>query len=258
MKKLIYPFITGIIAVTLTACGSNDEGKQSNDEDQTKTAQTEQQDQKKQQEKQMEEMQKKLDKQKVEEKETVAIVNDKELLGRDYNMALSSLQMQMQQMGQDPTSAEAAKQVKEQTIDSLVGQTLILQEADKKGYQASDAEIEKQLAKTKEQYKDDKKFEAALKQAGLDMTALKTQTAENIKYTKYVEKEIPAEQVTDEEIQAYYDQSVQQGSASGQEPPKLEEIKPQIKQQLEQQKQQEKLVQQVEELKKSAKVDIKI
>lgn len=250
----MYPFISGIIAVVLTACGSNDAGEQTNDKDQTKSAQTEQKDQ----EKQMEEMQKKLDKQKVEDKETVAIVNDKELLGRDYNMALSSLQMQMQQMGQDPTSKEAAKQVKEQAINNLVGQSLILQEADKKGYQASEGEVEKQLAKTKEQFKDDKKFEAALKQAGLDMETLKIQTAENIQYTKYVEKEIPVGEITDKEIQAYYEQSAQQESAGGQELPKLEEVKPQIKEQLVQQKQQEKLVQLVAELKKNAEVDIKI
>ncbi|MDQ0221384.1 SurA N-terminal domain-containing protein [Peribacillus cavernae] len=203
-------------------------------------------------------MQKKLNKQKVDDKETVAIVNDKKLMGRDYNMALSSLQMQMQQMGQDPTSKEAAKQVKEQTINNLVGQTLILQEADKKGYQASEEEVEKQVAKMKEQFKDDKKLEAALKQADLDMETLKIQTAENVQYTKYIEKEIPVEEVSDKEIQAYYDQMVQQGSAGGQEIPKLEEVKPQIMQQLVQQKQQEKLAQQVEKLKKNAEVDIKI
>lgn len=255
MKKIIFPLIAGIMAITLTACGSNDKGAQSNNsKEQTKTAQTEQQDQ----EKQMKEMQKKLGKQKIDEKKTVAIINNEEVLGSDYNMVLSSLQMQMQQMGQDPTSKEAAKQVKEQTIDSLVGQTLILQEAAKKGYQASDDEVEKQLVKMKESYKDDNKFEDAMKLAGLDMTTLKAKTAENIQYMKYMEKEIPVEEVTDEEIQAYYDQSAQQASAGGQKLPKLEEVKPQIKQQLEQQQQQKQLTTLVEELKKNAKVDIKI
>ena len=255
MKKIIYTLITGIMAVTLTACGSNDEGKPSNNsKEQTETAQTQPQNQ----EKQMKEVQKKLDKQKIEEKKTVAIINDEEVSGSDYNMVLSSLQMQMQQMGQDPTSEEAAKQMKEQIIENLVGQTLILQEANKKGYQASDDEVEKQIAEMKESYKDDNKFEDAMKQAGLDMTTLKNKTAENIQYMKYMEKEFPLVEVTDEEIQAYYDQAVQQGSSDGQKLPKLEEVKPQIKQQLEQQKQQEQLTKKVEELKKKAEVDIKI
>ncbi|WP_026692038.1 SurA N-terminal domain-containing protein [Peribacillus kribbensis] len=254
MKKIIYPLIAGIIVVTLTACGSEDAGQQDKAKDQKQSSQTKQ----KNQANQAEETQKKLEDQKVEDKETVAIVNNKQLMGREYNMALSSVQMQMQQMGQDPTSKDAAKQIKEQTINNLVGQTLILQDADKKGYKASNEEVEKKLTNAKQQYKDDKAFQAALKQAGLDMETLKSKSAESIKFSKYVEKEIPVEAVTDKEIQTYYDQMAQQGNAGGKELPKLEEVKPQIKQQLQQQKQQAQLTKQVEELKKNAVIDIKI
>jgi FKBP-type peptidyl-prolyl cis-trans isomerase (trigger factor) len=242
------------MAVALTACGSNGESAQSNNDNKTTKEQTEQQDPKKQ----MEEMQKKLDEQKVDEKKTVAIVNDEKIVGSDYNMALSSSQMQLQQMGQDPTSKEAAEQVKKQTIDNLVGQILVLQEADKKGYKASEDEVKMKLDEAKKQYKTDKEFEAAIKQANLDITELESEIAKTIKTTKYVENEIPIDAVTDEEIQTYYDQAAKQGNSSGQPLPKLEEVKPQIKQQLEQQKKQEKLMKQVEELKKNAKVDVKI
>ncbi|MGG1680184.1 SurA N-terminal domain-containing protein [Neobacillus sp. NRS-1170] len=255
MKKIIYPLIIGIMAFTLTACGSNEEGKQlQKSGQQTETAQTKQLDQ----EKQMKEIQQKLNKQKIEDKKTVAIINGEKVSGSDYNMVLSSQQMQMQQMGEDPTSEKQAKQIKEQTIDTLVGQTLILQEADKKGYHASKDDVGKQLAEIKKPYKDEHKFEEALKQAGLGMTTLKTKIARNIQIMKYMEKEIPVEKVTDKEIQAYYDQLAQQGSASEQKLPKLEKVKPQIKQQLEQQKRQEQLAKQVDVLKKNAKVTIKI
>lgn len=80
----------------------------------------------------MEEMQKKMDKQKLDEEKTVAVVNDQEILGREYNSVLTSSQMMYQQMGQDPTTKDAAEKIKNQTLDSLVGQTLLLQEADKK------------------------------------------------------------------------------------------------------------------------------
>ena len=164
----------------------------------------------------------------------------------------------MQQMGQDPTSKEAAEQVKKQTINSLVGQTLLLQEADKKSYKVSEADINKQLDEIKKQFKTEKEFEAALKQSGIDMKTLETQIADNIKLQQYVEKEVPAGKITDEEIQQMYDQYAEQGKSSGQEVPKLEDIKPQIEQSLQQQKQQQKLVQQVEELKKNATIDIMI
>ncbi|TYR80911.1 peptidylprolyl isomerase [Priestia megaterium] len=261
MKKLRYPFIIGLMAVALAACGSDSANEKSANEDKAKTAQTDEQDQTKQakeQQKQMEEMQKKLDKQKVDDNKTVAVVNDEKILGLDYNQALTSSQMQLQQMGQDPTSKEAAKQVKNQAIDNLVGQTLLLQDAKEKGYKASNDEIDKQIADAKKQYKTEKEFNAALKQANLDMEQLKAQVADNIQYTKYVEKEIPAGKVTDQEIQSYYDQYTKQGESSDQKLPKLEEVKPQIKQQLEQQKKNEKIVEQVKELKKNAKIDVKI
>ena len=255
MKKMMFTLITGLMAVVLVACGGNDESTEGKNDDKAKTAETDQQ---KEQQKQMEEMQKKLEAQQIDEKKTVAIVDDKEILGSDYNIALASIQGQMQQMGQDPTSKEAAKQVKNQTIDSLVGKTLLLQEADKKGYKVSEADINKQLDEVKKQFKTEKEFETALKQSGMDMKTLETQIADDIKLNQYVEKEVPTGEITDEEIQKTYDQYAEQGKSTGQEVPKLEEVKPQIEQSLQQQKQQEKLAQQVEELKKNAKIDIKI
>ncbi|WP_026583755.1 SurA N-terminal domain-containing protein [Bacillus sp. J33] len=254
MKKLMYPFLLVLVSAILAACGANDEGKSADKEKEAKTAETDQQEQ----QKQMEEMQKKMEEQKLDENKTVAIVNEQEILGREYNSVLTSSQMMFQQMGQDPTTKEAAEQIKKQTLDSLVGQTLLLQEADKKGYKASDDEVKKQLEETKGQFKDDKEFETAMQQAGLDMDSLEDEIANNIKYTKYINGEIKPKEVTDAEIQKAYDEYAGQGGAEGQEPPKLEEVKPQIKQQLEQQKQQELLVKHVEELKKNAKIDIKV
>jgi SurA N-terminal domain len=255
MKKMMFILITGLMVVVLAACGGNDESKEAKNDDKAKTAETDQQ---KEIQKQMEEMQKKLEAQQIDEKKTVAIVNDKEILGSDYNSALASAQGQMQQMGQDPTSKEAAEQVKKQTIDSLVGQTLLLQEADKKSYKVSEADINKQLDEIKKQFKTEKEFEAALKKSGMDMKTLETQIADDLILKQFVEKEFPASEITDEEIQKTYDQYAEQGKKTGQEVPKLEEVKTQIEQSLQQQKQQEKLVQQVEKLKKNAKIEIKI
>ncbi|WP_053365754.1 SurA N-terminal domain-containing protein [Bacillus sp. FJAT-27245] len=255
MKKMMIFLITGLMAVVLAACGGNEESKEAKNDDKAKTAETAQQ---KEQQKQMAEMQKKLKAQQVDEKKTVAIVNDEVISGSDYNSALAYTQGQMQQMGQAPTSKEAAEQVKNQTIDSLVGQTLLLQEADKKGYKASEADINKKLGEVKKQFKTEKEFEAALKKSGMDMKTLETQIAEDLKLNQYIEKEVPAGEVTDEEIQKTYNQYAEQGKSAGQEVPKLEKVKPQIEQSLQQKKQQDKLAQLVQELKKNAKIEIKI
>ncbi|WP_338472934.1 SurA N-terminal domain-containing protein [Niallia sp. XMNu-256] len=249
MKKIMLTLISGLIAVVLVACGGNEESTDAKNDDKAKTEETDQQ---------MEEMQKKLEEQQIDENKTVVIVNDKEILGSDYNTVLAAIQGQMLQMGLDPTSKETAEQAKNQTIDLLVGQTLLLQEADKKSIKASEAEINKQLDEIKKQFKTEKEYKTALKESGIDIKTLETQIADDIKIQQYVEKEVPAGEITDKEIQKMYDQYVEQGKSTGQEVPKLEEIKPQIVQTLEQQKQQEKLAKQVEELKKNATIDIKI
>ncbi|MED1738586.1 SurA N-terminal domain-containing protein [Bacillus swezeyi] len=254
MKKIMSSLMVGLMAVALAACASNDDAR-SNADDQGKTAQSGQQDQ----EKQMKAMQKKLDKQKVDDTKTVAVVNDEKITGKDFNSLLSTAQMQYQQTGQDPTSDDAAKQIKKQTIDSLVGQALITQEADKKGYKASEKEINKQLDNSKKQYKDEKAFNEALKKANLNLTTLKSDIADSIKTEKYIDKELPKDKVTDKEIKDYYDQyAAQQKENKQKDTPKFDDVKPQIKELLEQQKRQEKLGQQVEKLKKNADVKVEI
>ncbi|MGN7386077.1 SurA N-terminal domain-containing protein [Sporosarcina sp. SAFN-015] len=253
MKKMLFTLVTGLMAVILVACGANGENTEATNDN--KTAETDQQ---KEQQNQMAEMQKKLEEQQIDENKTVAIVNDKEILGSDYNTGLASVQGQLQLMGQDPTSKEGAEQAKNQTIDSLVVQTLLLQEADKKSYKVSEEEINKQLDEIKKQFKTEKEFEAALKQSGIDMKTLETQIADDVKLRQYVEKEVPAGKITDEEIQRMYEQYAEQAKSAGQEAPKLEEVKPQIEQSLHQQKQQEKIAQHAEELKKNATIDIMI
>ncbi|MFI8686550.1 SurA N-terminal domain-containing protein [Rossellomorea sp. NPDC077527] len=256
MKKLLTTLLLALLTIGLAACGSDEESQKADDK-----AKTEATDKKAQEEqaKKMEEMQKKMDEQKVEKDKVVAIVNDEKIKGEDFNNVLSQSQMQYQQMGQDPTSKDAVKKIKDQTIDSLIGQTLLMQQAEEKGYKATDDEINKQLEEVKKQYKDDKQFEEAMKKAGFTMDELKTQIAENIKYTTYVDKEIKVDEVTEDEMKKFYDQyASQQGKEQAKDAPKFEDVKPQIKTQLEQQKKQEKLVQHVEDLKKNAKIDVKI
>ncbi|PAC67001.1 peptidylprolyl isomerase, partial [Enterobacter cloacae] len=108
--------------------------------------------------------------------------------------------------GQDPTSKEGAKAVKKQTIDALVGQELILQDAEKKGYKATDKQVDKQLKEEKKQFKDNAQFEEALKKSGLTMDQLKSDIAESIKYSQYVDKEIKSASVSEKDVKAYYDQ----------------------------------------------------
>ncbi|MGM7720012.1 SurA N-terminal domain-containing protein [Metabacillus sp. Hm71] len=260
MKKLLLTLIIGLLAFTLAAC-NNDEDKKDSANANESTEEKAKADEEKADEKQAaadaEEMQKKLDAQKVKEDTVVAIVNGQEIKGAEYNDALSISQTQFQSMGQDPTSEDIAKQLKDYTLESLVGQTLLMQEIDKKGYKATEEAINKDLETLKAQYKDEKAFNEALKQNNLTLDELKTQISDKVKYSQYIEKDLNIEEVTEKELKEYYDSMASQAE-EGTETPKYEDVKEQLKLQLEQQKTQEKLAAKVEELRKGAKIDLKI
>ncbi|MGE6631855.1 SurA N-terminal domain-containing protein [Bacillus sp. NPDC077027] len=256
MKKFSYALVAGLLSIGLAACSSNDT-KQSKDNDQSSEKQTAQSNQKEQQ-KQLEEMQKKLDSQKIDDKKVVATVNSDKITGSEYNSALSTIQGQLQQTGQDTTTKEGSKEVKKQTVDALVGQQLILQDAEKKGFKASEDQVDKQLKEEKNQFKDEKKFEDALKQSGLTITQLKNDIADSIKYSQYVDKEIKGTSIAEKDIKAYYDQYAEQAKSQKQKVPAYKDIKSQIKKQLESQEKQKQVQKEIKKLKKNAKIDISI
>jgi hypothetical protein len=256
MKKLLLTLLMGLLAFSLAAC-NDDEDKEKEKETATSEETTEEKATEEQTAADAEEMQKKLDAQKVKDDSIVAIVNSQEIKGSEYNEALSISQTQFQQMGQDPTTDETAKQLKDYTLESLVGQTLLMQEIDKKGYKATEEAINKDLDTIKTQYENDEAFEKALKDTNLSLEELKSQIADKVRYSQYVEKDLKIEEVKEEELKEYYD-TMTSSVAEGQETPKYEDVKDTLKVQLEQQKTQEKLGAKVEELRKDAKIELKI
>lgn len=259
MKKYLLALFVGLLSLSLAACNNDEEKaeesatKEKATEEATKEAATGEEaaaiD--------PEEMQKKLEAQKVEANKVVAIVNGQEIKGNEYNDALSISQMQFTSMGQDPTTEDMAKQLKDYTLNSLVGQTLLMQEIDKKGYKANEDDINKQLDTIKKQYETNEAFEEALKANNLTLDELKGQIADTVKYDQYVKNDLKVEAVTDEEIKEYYDSMAGQAEESA-ETPKYEDIKETLKTNLETQKTQEKLAAKVEELRESSEVELKL
>ena len=254
-KKLLLPFAAGALALSLAAC--SDEDKATKEEaPQEETTQEGTADEKSA----AEEMKAKLAEQQVDKSKIVAIVNKEELTGAEYNAASTSLQGQMQQMGQDPTTKEASELIKTQALDMLVNQALILQKAKEAKLAASEAEVDERYASYEEQFGGEAALQEALKVQSMDVKSLKEEIVNSILFEKYQDKVVPAKEVTDKEIKDYYDQAVAQSKEAGQEQelPPLQESSEEIKGILQQQQQQELLAAHVEELKADAKIELKI
>lgn len=259
LKKILLPFVAGALALSLAACNDDDKAtKEETPKEETAKKDASQEEPKAPSKEELAEMQAKLDEQQVDKSEIVAVVNDEELTGDKYNQALMSIQGQMQQMGQDPTSKEASEQIKTQTLDSLVNQTLIRQKATEAKLTATEEEVNKEYATYEEQVGGEEAMAKALKAQKMDKETLKEQIAESIVFGKYQDKVAPAKEVTDKEIQAYYDQAVAQAEGTEQKLPPLEEASKEIKGILEQQQQQELFAAHVEKIKADAKIELKI
>jgi SurA N-terminal domain len=253
MKKLLLTIVIGLIAFTLAACNDKE------DNSKTKTEETSEKTTNKEEKATVdpEELQKKLDAQKVKDDSVVAIVNGQEIKGIEYNNALAQTQIGAQQQGQDPTNEETAKQLKELTLNNLVGQVLLMQDIEKLGYRASEEDITKELEIEKARFETNEAFEKALKDSNMTLDELKKQISDSVKVNQYIEKDLKVEEVSEKEIKELYD-SFTSSAEESTDTPKYEDVKDMLKARLTQQKLQEKIGPKVEELRKAAEVELKI
>ncbi|MRH41939.1 hypothetical protein GH741_04530 [Aquibacillus halophilus] len=186
----------------------------------------------------------------VDEDTIVATVNGEEINGSKYNQMYNQTLLMFQQYGQE---ASDAAQVKEQTINSLIEQELLLQEAESKGIEASSSDVNENLEEIKSQFETNEEFEQQLEQLKLTEQSLKEQLAYEIKLNQYIEQEITGTEVTEEEVQEYYDQLVSQ-QGEGEAPP-FEEVQQQLKEQLVQQKERSQLGTLIESLKEQSEIE---
>ncbi|WP_181348433.1 SurA N-terminal domain-containing protein [Thalassobacillus sp. CUG 92003] len=179
--------------------------------------------------------------------EPVATVNGEEIPRKDLTSQMESMKQQYEQMGASIEGKE--DQLQQNILDSLIGNELISQEAEKSDIEISDEEVNKRYDELPEEQR-----KQALEQGGYTEESLKKELKTSMKANKFVSNNTEDVNVTDEEIQAEYDKLKE----SQQDAPKLEEIKPRIKQTLQQQKQQEQIKKLVEELRNKEENEVEI
>ncbi|SDW28909.1 peptidylprolyl isomerase [Paenibacillus sp. CF384] len=99
---------------------------------------------------------------------------------------------------------EMAKVGGEQTLDNMIQDELIKQEADKAGIVVGDAEVTKEIDSIKKRFPSEAEFEGALQQAGMTLDDLKKQTPMQLRIRKILE---PQAKVTDEDVKKYFEEN---------------------------------------------------
>lgn len=186
------------------------------------------------------------DEEKMKDDEVVVKINGQDIKGDQYNEIYPQIKMQASTMGQEVEQ----DQLKDQTVESLIGQELLRQDVEKKGKEVPEEEIDEQIEEMKAQ--GDEQYEAILEQNNLTEETIRDEVAFALKFEKYAETEFTDIEPTDEEVKELYDQLKEQGQ--GQDVPEFKEIEDQIKAQIEQDKTNEKAQERVEELKEKADI----
>ena len=195
--------------------------------------------------------------------DVIAEVNGTEIAKEDFEMLYQSQFQQLAMQAQMTGEEIDQDQLKTQVADAIIGQELVIQEANNRNVDVSDEEIDEQLNSLASQNgmesADD--FLAALEeQQDMGEEEVRTQLATQIRVDQLIASEAGDTTPTEEELQAFYDEAValeeQRMEESGEEAeiPSFEDVKPSLETQLKNQKEAEAYLELVERLRDDADV----
>ncbi|MBO1750507.1 SurA N-terminal domain-containing protein [Actinotalea sp. BY-33] len=175
-----------------------------------------------------------------------------------YQGQFQQLALQAQSTGQ-PVDQE---QLRLEVADTLVGTQLLIQEAEARGFEATDTQVDETLAELAEVNglgSADEVVEALAAQ-GLSEDEVRSELRTQVKVDQLVDDAVGDTTPTDAEVQELYDGLVEQQEAAGGEAevPPLDDVRPQLEEQLTSTARSEAIGALLTELRESAEVTINL
>lgn len=194
--------------------------------------------------------------------EVVAQVNGEEVSKEDFEAAYTGqfqqAAMQAQMSGQEIDQ----DQLKNQLAESMVGQKLLIQEAENQKLAASDEEVNQTLEQLAQQngLETTDEFLKALDEQGMKEEQVRSQVATQVKVDQLIAESAGDTTPSNEEVEAAYEQIKEQQEQMGSEEelPAFEELKPELEEQVKTQKENEATQTLVAELREKADVTINL
>lgn len=189
--------------------------------------------------------------------EVVAEVNGQEITSEEFEIAyvgqFNQAAIQSMMSGQEVDQ----NLLKEQVLESMIGQELLLQEADKAGVNPSQEEVDKTINDLVTQNRLSSKEEllTAFEQQGIDEEEVMLQINNMLKVDQFILNESDTVQVSDEELKEVYDMLSEQ-QTEGTEIPSFDEVKSDIENHIKNQKLAEQTRELVAKIREQADVNI--
>ncbi|SER45775.1 SurA N-terminal domain-containing protein [Salipaludibacillus aurantiacus] len=168
---------------------------------------------------------------------TAAVVNGEEIQMGDLQEQMAQYEQMFAQQGidfEDEENAELLVQIQQGILDELINQTVLLQEAEEQGIEVSDEEVEAELEQIKGQFEDEDQYEEALASQNYTEEELTDEIRESLRVQELLtlsHLEDDELEVSQEEVQAYYDQMAMQNPEIGDFEDLESELEEEVKQQ---------------------------
>lgn len=181
----------------------------------------------------------------LDDDDAMVVINGEEILKEEFTKEFERTKVMVSaQYGidlEDEENEALIPQLQQQTMQNLVSQTVLLQEAENQDLNPSEEEIESNLEELKEQLGGEEGYQEALEEDNLTEEDLKDMLSQEAKISQVIENNVDFDsiEVTEEDIENYYEQYTAQMEEQQQEAPPLEAIKEDLKAQIKQQKTQE-------------------
>ncbi|WP_240375457.1 SurA N-terminal domain-containing protein [Bacillus piscicola] len=261
-RNWIIGITLALLISLLAACGDDNASDNQTDNEADKQQETEAPEQPKAPEPDMSEI-----------PDVVAEVNGEKITKEDfkpvYVSTLNNYSVQGLYDEKQDKNGEMEKQIQQQTVEQLIGQQLLIQEAEKRDLEASDKEVNEKITSLKEQFGSDEQFEEALKSSKVTEEDLASDLKKQVKIQKLVKDETGTVKVSEKEVKDMYKQMTEaqkegnkdeegKDKESKQEIPSFEELKPQIEAQLKSQKEGEEIQKLVDKLRENGDVTVNL
>lgn len=183
----------------------------------------------------------------------VAVVNGQKIMRLVYDERYAQLASIITSQGQSATTTEAQAAIKNQTLDNLVTETLLLQAADKEGIKTDEKAVDTAFTQNKSQFPDEAEFKKALTAQGYTESTFKEFLTKDNIIRQYLTAhvDLSSAPATKEEVEALY----KQAAANDKTVPPLEQVRAQVENQINQQKQQQLISNFIQQLRASSTVE---
>ncbi len=194
--------------------------------------------------------------------DVVAEVNGEKIKKKEFETAYKSQFQQAALQSQMSGQEVDQDKLKKQMVDSLIGQELLIQEANNRDYKATQEKKDKILEDLAKRNKAGSKeeFLAQLEKQGMSKKEVMSQLETQVKVEQLIAAEAGDIEPTEEELKKRYEQiKAQQEKAGGQSKmPSYEKVKPSLKQQMKQEKEAQEAQKLIKSLRKDADVKVHI